>query len=113
MHDDITNELGGFNDIVAKRVREDGMEVSQSKSVVSASAPSLGAAVMDKLKPHGIKHTLRVKSLGVGLAAGVRRNARVLNTRLKDFKKRQPRYRVLRRMGVDTARLMRTGGVRP
>ena len=51
MHDDITNELGGFNDIVATRIREDGVEVSQSKSVVSASAPSLGAAVMDKLKP--------------------------------------------------------------
>ena len=42
------------------------MEVSQSKSVVSASSPALGAEMMAKLKPHGIKHTLKVKSLGWG-----------------------------------------------
>ena len=63
------------------------------------------------MKPHGIKHTLRVKSLGVGLAAGVRRNVTVLNKRLKAFKKRLPRFKALRGVGVDTARIMRTGGV--
>ena len=68
--DHIASELGGFNDLVAIRIREDGMEVSQSKSVVSASTPALGAAVMDRLKPHGIKHTLRVKSLGWGWRQG-------------------------------------------
>ena len=60
----IVSELGGFNDLVALRIQEDGMEVSQSKSVVSASSPALGAEVMDKLKARGIKHTLKVKRLG-------------------------------------------------
>ena len=60
----IVKELGGFNDAVTRRIHEDGMEVSQAKSVVSASSPSLGAAMVTSLRPHGIKHTLRVKSLG-------------------------------------------------
>ena len=110
-NEQIVEELGGFNDKVAKRIHEDGMEVSQAKSVVSASSPSpsLGAAMVTSLMPHGIKHTLRVKSLGVGLAAGVRRNVTVLNKRLKAFKKRLPRFKALRGVGVDTARIMRRG----
>ena len=87
------------------------MEVSQSKSVVSASSPALGADLIAKRKPHGIKHTLKVQSLGEGLAAGVRRNAMVLNARLKTFRKKQPMYITLRRIGADAARLMGTGGV--
>ena len=107
----IVRELGGFNDVVARRIHDDGMEVSQAKSVVSASSPSLGAAMVVNLMPHGIRHTLRVKSLRVGLAAGVRRNVTVLNKGLKAFKKRLPRFKALRGVGVDTARIMRTGGV--
>ena len=97
--EEITKELGGFNDVVARRIHEDGMEVSQAKSVVSASSPSLGAAMVTSLRPHGIKHTLRVKSLGVGLAAGVRRNVTVLNKRLKAFRKRLPKFKALRGVG--------------
>ena len=54
---------------------------------------------------------LRVKSLGVGLAAGVARNTRVMKNRLKQFINRLLRFRALRRAGVDTARVIRTGGV--
>ena len=57
-----------------------------------------------------IKPVIRTKSLGFGLAAGVKRNAKVVNQRLKDYKKRIPRFRMLRQAGVDTARLNRTGG---
>ena len=35
----------------------------------------------------------------------------VLNQRLKAFRKRLPRFKALRGVGVDTAKLMRTGGV--
>jgi hypothetical protein len=34
----------------------------------------------------------------------------VINKRLKAFKKRIPRSRMLRRVGVDTSRVLRTGG---
>ena len=35
----------------------------------------------------------------------------VLNQRLKAFRRRLPRFKALRGVGVDTAKLMRTGGV--
>ena len=86
------------------------MEVSQTKSVVSASNGKLAEALMLRLNNYGVKYSLKVKSLGVGLAAGVRRNTMVQNDRLKKFRKRVPRFQALRRVGVDTARVMRTGG---
>ena len=52
-----------------------------------------------------------VKSIGVHLAAGRRRTMQGLLKRLGDFSKRLRRFRQLRRSGVCTARLMRTGGV--
>ena len=58
-----------------------------------------------------VRYALRVKSLGAGLAAGVARNNKVMQHRLKQFKSRLPRYRMLRQAGVDTAMLVRTGGV--
>jgi hypothetical protein len=110
-HKIIVKELGGFIEKVAKRVHDDDMELSQTKSVVTASNPQLGAEMVERLRPQAIKHMLRVKSLGVGMAAGVRRNAGVLKDRLTQFKGRLPRFRALRVVGVDTARIMRTGGV--
>ena len=66
---------------------------------------------MKKLEHRSIPCSLRVKSLGSGLAAGVARNTNVMNSRLKNFSKRLPRFQALRRAGVDTARILRTGGV--
>ena len=108
-HKVIVQEIGGFIEKVAKRVHEDGMELSHTKSVVTASNPQLGAEMLQRLRPQAITYTLRVKSLGFGMAAGVRRNAGVLKDRLAQFKGRQPRFRTLRRIGVDTARIMRAG----
>ena len=62
------------------------------------------------LRVHGILPVIRTKSLGVGLAAGVRRNAMVVNKRLKEYKKRLPRFRMLKQAGVNTNKLNRTGG---
>ena len=47
----IVEELGGFNNKVARRIHDDGMEVSQAKSVVSASSPRTGAAMVTRLNP--------------------------------------------------------------
>ena len=58
----------------------------------------------------GIAYQARVKSLGVGMGGGRRRNAQVLTSRLLDFRRRLPRWQRLRRSGVDTHRLLRTGG---
>ena len=49
--------------------------------------------------------------MGVGLGAGTKRNTQASSARLKAFKARQSRFRMLRRAGVDTARILRTGGV--
>ena len=96
--------------MVIKRIHGDGMEVSKTKSVVSASNVRLADALMLRLDTHGVKYSLKVKSLGVGLAAGVRRNTGVLKSRLQKFRQRIPRFQALRRVGVDTARVVRTGG---
>lgn len=49
------------------------------------------------------------QSSGGRLGAGVRRNATVMRTRLSNFMARVSRFRRLRKVGVNTARLVRTG----
>ena len=56
-----------------------------------------------------IKYARKVKALGVGLGAGVRRNVDILRQRLKTMKKRVPRFRRLWKLGISTSRLLRTG----
>ena len=109
--DHIIYHIVGFTAKTSKRITDDGMEVSKTKSVVSASHPSLADELMEQLKLQGIKHTKRVKSLGVGLAAGTARNTMVMDTRLKNFKRRLPHFKALKRAGVNTARIIRAGGV--
>jgi hypothetical protein len=87
------------------------MEVSTSKSVVLASCSLLGRGLCSKLVKYGVKLAEWAKSLGAGMGAGVVRNTLVLNKRMKAFAKRARRFRLVRRNGVGTARLMRTGGL--
>ena len=56
-----------------------------------------------------IHYKEKVKALGVGLGVGVRRNVGVMKSRLANFCARISRFRRLRKVGVDTARLVRTG----
>ena len=65
-HDWIVCQLGGFTEAVIQRIHDNGMEVSQTKSVVSASNGKLAAALMARLDKYGIKYNLKVKSLGSG-----------------------------------------------
>ena len=62
------------------------------------------------METYGFKLKLRAKSLGAAMAAGCRRNTMVLRQRLNDFKARIPRFRKLRRLRADPARIIRTGG---
>ena len=48
--DDIAEELGSFTWLLVQPIRADDMEVSATKSLVSASNPSLGKAIEYKLQ---------------------------------------------------------------
>ena len=64
VEDVIISELGGFTEHVIRRIHADGMEVSDTKSLVSASNGRLAEALMKRLEKIGVKQSIRVKSLG-------------------------------------------------
>ena len=63
------------------------------------------------LAKYQIKFQQRVKSLGSGLGAGAVRNVAVLRKRLQDFRARLGRFAALSKARVDTAKLLRIGGI--
>ena len=99
-----------FLKLVCSRIGRDGMELSRTKSVFTASSNSVSEVLETGMQHLGISYRDRVKALGAGLGAGTRWNTRVQQDRLKAFRKRKPRFRMLRRAGVDASKLMRTGG---
>ena len=106
----VVTQVAAFTLTFCRKVEADHMTVSRTKSTCTASTPTLGARLANALKEFGIKYQGRVTSLGGALGAGRRRNATVINKRLKAFKARGPRFRKLAVAGVCTKRLMRTGG---
>jgi hypothetical protein len=107
----IKQHLIGFVRMVCGRIASDGMEASATKSVCAASSVRLGQELAESLSEFGVRFAMRNKSLGVGLGSGVCRNAKVINVRLKRFRQRLGRYRLLKKARVDTSRVLRTGGV--
>lgn len=107
----LLRQLGGFFLAVCRGVTAAGMEISAKKSVCLASTRGLGEQLQRELSEFGVKFVLKAKALGSGLGAGVKRNVLVLTQRLKQFKTRKSRYRLLKRAGVDTPNLLRTGGL--
>ena len=103
-------QMGGFIEYVADFISETKQALSTTKSNVTASTKAVGDALVERWKKGGIiiHYLHRVKALGVGMGAGVRRNATVMRTRLSNFMARVVRFRRLRKVGVNTARLMRT-----
>ena len=83
---------------------------SGTKNVCCASRVQLGRLLVQALPELALRYQHRVTSLGSGLAAGRRRTTHVANARLSAFAQRIGRFRRLRRVGVRTDRLMRTGG---
>ncbi len=59
---------------------------------------------------YNVKCKRLVKSLGVGLGAGRRRNTQLQVKRLSVFNAQRKRYRALKRSGVSATKVLRTGG---
>ena len=66
---------------------------------------------MKALPSISISVAKRVTSLGFGLGAGVRRNVKQMRKRLPAFKNRRSRFKLLRRSGTKTPRVIRIGGL--
>jgi len=105
------NQMGGFIEYIADFIAGTKQALSDTKSNVTSSSRQVGEALVTRWKKNGIiiHFQLRVKALGVGFGAGVRRNATVMRARLRNFVARVTRFRRLRKVGMNTARLMRTG----
>ena len=108
-HKHIVERLGGFIEMVADFIHDTGQELSKKKSVCTASTKELGDELCRRWQALGITFCAKVKALGTGLAAGIRRNSTVQWNRLVKYRARLPRFRSLRKVGIDTARLVRTG----
>ncbi len=65
------------------------------KCITTASKPSVGRRIAARMTDHDLQHAQRVKSLGVGMAGGSRRNARVQRGRLAAFVTRVRRIAAL------------------
>ena len=86
------------------------MLFSDTKNVICASTEKVAGSIRGKLHGITVRVAGRAVSLGSGIGGGTRRNVRQLNKRLKAFRARVPRFKALRRCGVRTDRLLRTGG---
>ena len=85
--------------------------LSQTKNKVVASRRQLGQAIQEGLKRWRVKWCATGKMLGVGSAAAIRRTTEVTAERVAEFARRRGQFGRLRRLGVDIARLLRTGGM--
>ena len=90
-------------------IKRTGQALSKTKCVCTATSKELGDMLEARWADLQIKAVKLVKALGVGLGAGIRRNTSVLKKRLSRFRARLPRFRRLRQVKVNTARLVRTG----
>ncbi len=86
------------------------LQLSTTKCQVVASSAAIGADIATGLAAYGVRYVERAKSLGVGIAAGVRRNATVQKQRLRSFRARMARFGALLRSGLSAARIVRSGG---
>jgi hypothetical protein len=106
----IVEELGDAVLEVGNALEANQQELSRTKCVCIASSDKLGNDLAHRWSPLNVTYKRRVKSLGVGLAGGRRRNTKVLADRLRKFKMRIPKFKRLRRLGICPARIIRTGG---
>ena len=86
------------------------MELSPTKNFCCASRIRVGRAIVEALPRLMFSFARRVTSLGAPLAAGRRRSSLVATKRLRAFRMRVKRFRCLRKVGINTAMLIRTGG---
>ena len=106
----ILEELVPFINGVAADIEGVGMELSRKKSICTANSDTLGKQLEECWTEIGVTYQRYAKSLGVGMGAGIRRNAKVARARLHNFKKRIPLFRRLKNLRIDPAKIVRTGG---
>ena len=120
--DDTTIECAGTQKTVLETVTaatemvcsgmvHNGMKLSTTKNVVLSSRKRLGEAIQRKLGRWHVKRSVRGKMLGVGVSGGVRRTTEGMAERAAAFARRRDFFTGLRKMGVDVAKVLRTGGV--
>jgi len=102
----------GFTMHVSKAIVDSEMELSDVKCVCNASTDAMGRKLEAGLARLNIAYRKKVKSLGAGLAGGRRRNTDVQKARLKNFKARVKKFRMLAKVGVKVHRLLRTGAIK-
>ena len=85
-------------------------DIPQEKLCLASSA-ALGMRIQAKLARWAVQYVGVAKMLGVGVTAGTRRNMRVTAQRIKKLAGRSDNYAKLKRLGMDTGRILRTGGV--
>ena len=88
-----------------------GLAISPQKNYCLASSAALGRRIQAKLARWAVKYVGVAKMLGVGVAAGTRRNMQATAQRIKKLAGRSENYAKLKRLGMDIARILRTGGV--
>jgi hypothetical protein len=86
------------------------LRFSAPEYVTSATTDALARVVNNAIAGISIKVASRVTSLGTGLGAGRRRNMVQVKKRCRGFVARRSRFRRLRRAGIKTERVVRTGG---
>ena len=94
-----------------KGLAEIGFTMSASKNVVLATRPCVGKQVQKKLSHWGVRYVNAAKMLGADSAGGMRRSTVAATQRIKGFLRRMGQFGKLRRVGVDIARLLRTGAL--
>ena len=113
--DDLTVETSGTPAIAAAKCaaavdfivdilqKEMGFTVSLKKSVVVASTPVAAVATALLCKEQCLTAVKRAKLLGTDTTAGAKRSTYALKTRKTQFKKRNAKLQMLRKLGVNTA----------
>ena len=86
------------------------LELSATKCSCTASTARLGHAVAHSLRQFGVTFSTTVKSLGVGMASGVRRNVAVQRARTEAFRGRVAKFKRLAHAKANAARIIRSGG---
>ena len=79
----IVDRLGYFIWMIADFVHETNQELSKTKSLCTASTVELGNLLCAKWSKLGIVFKKKVRALGTGLGAGVRRNVGIQKQRVK------------------------------
>ena len=88
-----------------------GFTMSKSKNVVLASNSKVGKEVEKGLEHWGVKFVRTARMLGADSGGGVRRSTVAASQRIKGLLRRMGQFGKLRKAGVDTARLLRTGAL--